>query len=269
MTDGPPTPALRCDVVTLFPDLFRPFATTGVLGRSIERALVEVVPHDLRDWADTRWRQGDDEAYGGGAGMVIQAPPVLRAVRQLLAEGPPATVVLLSPRGRVFDQAAAERMATGGRLILVCGRYEGIDERVSELLDLEELSIGDFILGGGEVAAMVVIEAVARLVPGVVGDPASGAADSFANGLLDHPCYTRPQEVEGVPVPEVLRSGNHEVIRRWRLECAVRATVERRPDLVRRSWSGYPAEVRAIVRRFAPTLADGLADELATATEDR
>lgn len=239
---------MHVDVVTIFPELFEPFRTAGVLGKAVERGLVDVRVHDLRRWALNRWNQVDDEPYGGGAGMVLQAPPVLRAVRELAGDGGATDVVLLTPRGEVFDQAAAEELAGHGHLILLCGRYEGFDERIAEILAPRELSIGDFILGGGEVAAMAIVEAVARLVPGVVGDPESVAQDSFANGLLDHPCYTRPAVVEGHPVPEVLRSGNHEAVRRWRLERAVEATVTRRPDLVNDNWERYPEEIRELIR---------------------
>ena len=163
-------------------------------------------------------------------------------------------MVLLTPRGRVFDQAVARQLAERPRLMLVCGRYEGIDERVTSLLQPDEISLGDFVLGGGEVAAMAVVEAVARLVPGVVGDPESVAEDSFTCGLLDYPCYTRPAEVDGLEVPEVLRSGHHEAVRRWRLERAVEATVTRRPDLINKHWHGYGDEVRRLVGELAPQL---------------
>lgn len=240
---------MRFDVLSLFPDLFGPFRTTGVLGRAVEAGLVDIVTHDLRDWADNRWRQVDDEPYGGGAGMVIQAPPVLAAIRDIAARGS-ARTVMLSPRGRLFDQQVAGELAGERGVLLVCGRYEGIDERVVEILEPDEISIGDFVLGGGEVAAMVMIEAVTRLLPGVVGDPESVAADSFFEGLLDHPAYTRPPAVEGREVPEVLRSGNHGAVRRWRLERAVSATVTRRPDLINRHWDRYPHEVRDLIRRL-------------------
>lgn len=246
---------MQFDVLTIFPELFESFRTTGVLGRAIERSLIGIDVHDLRAWADNRWRQLDDEPYGGGPGMVIQAPPVLAAVRELGARsGGTTRTVLLSPRGRVLDQAVVEELAREPRLLLLCGRYEGFDERVSEILEPDEVSIGDFILGGGEIAAMVVVEAVARLVPGVVGDPGSVAEDSFTTGLLDHPSYTRPVEVEGREVPEVLRSGHHDRIARWRLERSVHATVTRRPDLIKENWDRYSPEVRRLVRRYRPEL---------------
>lgn len=247
---------MRFDVVTIFPGLFEPFRTTGVLGRAVAAGAVTIEVWDLRAWADNRWQQVDDIPYGGGAGMVLQAPPLLRAVRDLGSTGVKPRSVLLTPRGRLFDQGLAAELATEPRLLLVCGRYEGFDERAMEILALEEVSVGDFVLGGGEVAAMAVVETVARLLPGVVGDPRSVEEDSFSQGLLDFPSYTRPPLVEDREVPEVLLSGHHEHIRRWRLERAVEVTVTRRPDLVRKSWGSYSNEVRAMVGRFAPELAE-------------
>ncbi len=242
---------MHVDVVTIFPQLFDAFRLTGVLGRAVERAMVSIDVHDLRDWAGNRWRQVDDEPYGGGAGMVMQAPPVVAAVRALSSRATGRTrTVLMTPRGRRFDQRVADEFAAEPRLIVLCGRYEGFDERILDILCPDEVSIGDFILGGGEVAAMAVIESVTRLIPGVVGDPESVAEDSFSNGLLDYPCYTRPLEFEGREVPEVLRSGNHEAVRRWRLERSVEATVTRRPDLVNLNWEKYPEEVRLMVEHF-------------------
>jgi tRNA (guanine37-N1)-methyltransferase len=246
---------MRFDLITLFPELFTIFKEAGIMGRAVARDLVELELHDLRTWAGNRWNSVDDEPYGGGPGMVIQAPPVLAAVREVAGADPrPAHAILLTPRGRVLDQEVVEELAGRERLLLVCGRYEGCDERVNELLELDEISLGDFVLGGGEVAAMALVEAVSRLLPGVVGDPESVVADSFSAGLLDHPCYTRPAEVEGLGIPEVLLSGNHERVRRWRLERAVELTASRRPDLIRTSWSTYPKEVRELVSRFAPGL---------------
>ena len=249
---------MHLDVVTIFPELFTPFRTTGVLGKAVERGLVEIDVHDLRTWAGNKWGQVDDEPYGGGAGMVLQAPPVLRAVRALAAAAPaPSLLVLLTPSGTPFEQAVAEELAAEQRLIVLCGRYEGFDERIVDILQPREISLGDFILGGGEVAAMAIIEAVARLLPGVVGDPASVVDDSFSSGLLDHPCYTRPPEVEGHPVPEVLRSGNHEAVRRWRLERAVEATMRRRPDLISEKWETYSDEIRELIRQLRQRSGDG------------
>jgi tRNA (guanine37-N1)-methyltransferase len=247
---------MQFDVLTIFPELFVPFAETGVLGRALEQEVVGLSVHDLRQWSDNRWRKVDDEPYGGGAGMVMTVPPVLAAVRELQARSrQPARLLVLSPRGRVFDQELAAELSTSQRLLLLCGRYEGIDQRAIEILGGEEVSIGDYVLGGGEVAAMVMIEAVARLVPGVVGDPESVAEDSFSSGLLDFPCYTRPAEVEGREVPPVLLSGHHEAVRQWRLRRSVELTVTRRPDLVKEYWERYPDEVRALIGELAPELA--------------
>lgn len=247
---------MRFDILTLFPELLLPFRDTGVLGKAVARGEIALDIHDLRDWAGNKWGQVDDEPYGGGAGMVLQAPPVVAAVRELEVQDPaPAKVVLLSPRGRVLDQSLAEELTAEGRLILLCGRYEGFDERIIEILHPLELSIGDFVLGGGEVAAMAVVEAVSRLVPGVVGRPESVTGDSFSNGLLDYPCYTRPAEVEGRQVPGVLRSGDHDKVRHWRLRRSVELTVTRRPDLVKKNWNRYPQEVRSLIRRYDPDLA--------------
>ena len=251
---------MRFDVLTIFPQLFEPFRTVGVLGKAVERAVIGLEAHDLRDWADNKWRQLDDEPYGGGAGMVLQAPSVLAAIREMGAKEDGSRVIILGPRGRLLDQQLAEELAGESRLVLVCGRYEGFDERVFDVSGAEEVSVGDYILGGGEVAAMALIEVVSRLVPGVVGDPDSVSSDSFGEGLLDYPCYTRPPEVEDEPVPEVLLSGNHEVIRRWRLEQSVEMTVTRRPDLVKRNWERYSKEVREIIRRFAPDIPESGSD---------
>lgn len=250
---------MRFDILTLFPDLLTTFREQGVLGRAVAEGILEVEIHNLRAWSGNRWGQIDDEPYGGGAGMVLQAPPVLAAVREIRGDdAAEARTILLSPRGRRLDHALATRLSHEPRLLVLCGRYEGFDERVNEILQPDEISLGDFILGGGEVAAMALIESVSRLIPGVVGDPQSVAEDSFAQGLLDFPAYTRPLEVEGREVPSVLRSGNHEKIRHWRLERAVEATVTRRPDLVKKHWDTYPSEVRRLVRRWAPELADEL-----------
>ncbi len=248
---------MRFQVLTIFPELFESFRTTGVLGKAVERGTVSIAVHDLRDWADNRWRQVDDEPYGGGAGMVVQAPPVLAAVRDLVAGASvPCRVILTTPRGRRFDQRVAEELAGHQCLLVLCGRYEGFDERIVDILRPDEISLGDFILGGGEVAAMALIETVSRLVPGVVGDPDSVSEDSFVNGLLDYPCYTRPADVEGRLVPDVLLSGNHEAVRRWRLEQAVRLTVTRRSDLVTQHWECYPEEVQNEIKRIAADKAE-------------
>jgi tRNA (guanine37-N1)-methyltransferase len=222
---------MRIQVLTIFPELFGPFLATSLVGRAMANGLLDVEVRDLRDFSEDRHRSVDDEPYGGGGGMVMMAPPWIRAVRALAAEGSPWRV-LLSPQGERLDEAKVRQLAARPRLVLLCGRYEGIDERVRQTVVDEEVSIGDYVLSGGELPAMVLIEALSRQVPGVVGQPESVVQDSFREGLLDHPHYTRPPVVEGLAVPDVLLSGDHAAIRRWRSEQAERATREKRPDLL-------------------------------------
>jgi tRNA (guanine37-N1)-methyltransferase len=226
---------LRVDVVTMFPRMFDGPLAEGIVHRACEKGVAEIEVHDLRVFTDDRRRTLDDTPFGGGPGMVMKAEPFFRAVEAVLPEGAGSgrAVVLLSPRGRRFDQATAARFAELDRLVLLCGRYEGVDERVPESVATEELSLGDFVLTGGEVAALAVIEAAVRLLPGALGDPESAAADSFADGVLDFPHYTRPAEWRGQAVPEVLLSGDHGRVRRFRRQQALLATRERRPDLLR------------------------------------
>jgi tRNA (guanine37-N1)-methyltransferase len=224
------------DIVTIFPEYFTSPLAAGLLGKAGERGLVRVRLHDLRTWAADRHRSVDDAPFGGGAGMVMLPGPWFEALDALQADGP-AHVVLLAPDGRRFDQATAARLAGEPRLVLCCGRYEGIDERVRTRVD-EVLSIGDFVLAGGEAAALVVLDAVARLVPGVMGNAASAADESFAAGLLEHPQYTRPAVYRGLEVPAVLRSGDHGAIARWRHDQAVERTRRLRPDLLDRADPG-------------------------------
>jgi len=227
---------LRIDVVTIFPAMVQAPVADGIVGRAVEAGLAAIAVHDLREFTDDRHRSVDDAPFGGGPGMVMKAEPILRAVESLGGEPSPRHVVaLLSPRGTPFDQATAARLAGMDHLVLLCGRYEGIDERVREVLGAEEISLGDFVLTGGEVAALAVIEATVRLLPGALGDDGSAEADSFSDGLLDFPHYTRPAQVRGRRVPEVLLGGDHEKIRRWRRKEALRATRERRPDLLARA----------------------------------
>jgi tRNA (guanine37-N1)-methyltransferase len=224
---------VRIDVVTIFPDAVQPFVSSALLGRAVERGLVDVRVHDLRDHTTDPHRKVDDEPYGGGPGMVMRAEPFFRAVEAIAPDRRTREprVVLLSPQGRRLSQQVAREYAARQWIVLLCGRYEGVDERVATDLADEELSIGDYVLAGGEAAALVVIDAVARLVPGVVGTPASVDADSFEHGLLDHPHYTRPADFRGHKVPDVLLSGNHAEIERWREEQARARTARRRPDL--------------------------------------
>jgi tRNA (guanine37-N1)-methyltransferase len=221
---------VRVDVLTIFPALFQSPLREGLLARGITSGLLDVRVHDLRDFTEDRHRQVDDTSFGGGPGMVLMAEPVLRA-SESLGDGSRRTVVL-SPAGRRLDQELVKELSTEPWLVLIAGRYEGIDERVVEGLPAEEVSIGDYVLSGGEVPALVVLEAVTRLVPGVVGREDSVRNDSFENGLLDHPHYTRPQVVRGMAVPEVLLSGDHAAIERWRRDAARRKTERNRPDLL-------------------------------------
>jgi len=222
---------VRIQVLTIFPELFEPFLATSLIGKALEKGLLDARVIDLRDFTEDRHRSVDDEPYGGGGGMVMAAPPWIRAVRALSEGGTPWRV-LLSPQGRRLDDAKVRELAARGDLVLLCGRYEGIDERVLETVVDEEVSIGDYVLSGGELPAMVLIEAMSRQIPGVVQLSGSVENDSFRNGLLDYPHYTRPPVVEGLAVPEVLLSGHHAEIIRWRLRKALEATREKRPDLL-------------------------------------
>ena len=221
---------MRIDVVTLFPEMFESPLKASLLGRAIDKRLIEVFVHDLRAYGIGRHRVVDDVPYGGGAGMVMRPEPIYAAVAALRSSR--SHVVLLSPRGTRLDQRRVARLAEREHFILICGRYEGVDERVALHLADEELSIGDFLLAGGEVAALVVIEAVSRLVPGVMGNAASLDFESHTSGFLEHPHYTRPASFEGHAVPDVLLSGNHQAIERWRHQEAEKTTRERRPDLL-------------------------------------
>jgi tRNA (guanine37-N1)-methyltransferase len=226
---------VRIDVVTIFPGLFEPFQRTSLLGAACEKGVVELRIHDLREWTKDRHRTVDDTPYGGGPGMVMRPEPVVEAIEALAGakgETRKARVLLLSPQGRRFDQPWAEELSGTPHLVLVCGRYEGVDQRAIDVAVDEEVSIGDYVLAGGELAAQVVIEAVTRLLPGVMGNPASGDSESFQGGLLEGPHYTRPPEFRGREVPAVLRSGDHAEIARWRAEQARATTRRRRPDLL-------------------------------------
>ena len=224
---------MRIDIVTIFPGIFESPLRESLLGRAIGAGLVDVRVHDLRDAATDKHRQVDDESYGGGPGMVMKPEPVFAAVESL-GSGDRRTL-LLSPAGRRLDQDLARELAAEPWLVLICGRYEGVDERVVEGLPAEEVSIGDYVVAGGEVPALVVLEAVTRLVPGVIGREESHEQDSFGDeGILDHPHYTRPAEFRGMRVPETLLSGNHAEIERWRREAALEKTRRNRPDLLER-----------------------------------
>jgi len=221
--------ALRIDVFTIFPAMIDDFASVGVVGRGIDAGLVHVTSHDLRMATTDVHRTIDDQPFGGGAGMVMKPSPLFAAVE---AVEPVRPLLLLSPGGRTFDQSMAVELADGGGFSLLCGRYEGVDQRVVDHLVDDEVSIGDVILAGGEVAAMLMIEATARLIPGVLGNAASAADESFSEGLLEYPHYTRPADYRGWVVPEVLRGGDHAKVARWRAAAAIERTIRLRPDLV-------------------------------------
>jgi tRNA (guanine37-N1)-methyltransferase len=220
---------MRIDIVTLFPRMFDSVLSASLLGRGIESGALEVNLIDLRPYGLGKHRSVDDEPYGGGAGMVMRPEPIFTAVEELRT--PRSHVVLLSPRGSLLHHAGVARLAEREHVILICGRYEGVDERVSEFLADEELSIGDYVLAGGELAAMVVVESVSRFVPGVIGNAGSLESESHSRGLLEYPQYTRPAEFRGHPVPEVLLSGHHGEVERWRREQSERVTRDRRPDI--------------------------------------
>jgi len=222
---------MRIDLFTIFPEYLEGPLSASLLGKARARELLDVRAHDLREWTDDRHRTTDDTPFGGGAGMVMTPEPIFAAVE---AVDPPRPLYLLSASGRRFDQRVAEELAAGPGFSLICGRYEGVDQRVADHLCDGELSVGEYVLAGGEAAALVMVEAVARLVPGVMGNAASGEQESFADGLLEYPQYTRPAEFRGWAVPEVLRSGDHAGIARWRRREALRRTLERRPDLIDR-----------------------------------
>ncbi|MGQ0572295.1 MAG: tRNA (guanosine(37)-N1)-methyltransferase TrmD [Armatimonadota bacterium] len=237
---------MRVDIISIFPEALAALEVS-ILGRARERGLIDIRVWNLRDFTTDRHRQVDDVPYGGGPGMVMKPEPFFAAVEAITPQGEGRPRILLtSPQGRRFDQPYAEELAQEARLMLLCGRYEGVDERVLTGLGGEEISIGDYVLNGGELAAMVIVESAARLVPGVVGDEHSVEVESFTDGLLDYPHYTRPAEFRGIRVPEVLQSGHHEQIRRWRRREQLRRTLARRPDLI--TWDRLSDEDRALLR---------------------
>jgi tRNA (guanine37-N1)-methyltransferase len=226
---------MRIDILTLFPEMFSGYLGQSLLKRAIDAGIVDIQVHNIRDWAQGKHKQVDDRPFGGGPGMVLRPEPVVECTEAVQGQGEaPGHLILLTPQGRRLDQRVVEELVDRKRLVLICGRYEGVDQRAIDILQPEELSIGDYILGGGEVAAMVVIDAVARLVPGVLGDEESNRQDSFSGDppLLEFAQYTRPREYRGLTVPEVLMTGNHPEIARWREEQKLERTRQRRADLL-------------------------------------
>ena len=232
---------MRVDIISIFPDYFREAFDYGIVRRAQAAALVELKAHDLRGWTTDKHRQVDDRPFGGGDGMVLKPEPIFAAVESLTgtpagSSYPPQTrVILLSPQGRVLTQELAQQLAENEHLVLICGRYEGVDERVADALITDEISIGDYVLSGGEPAALVVVDTIVRLLPGALGSETSAINESFSAGLLDHPQYTRPPEFREARVPEVLLTGNHAEIAKWRRDAALKKTARNRPDLLKGS----------------------------------
>ncbi len=241
---------MHIDVLTLFPEMFGGIFDLGIMKRAIDRKLVSIGLHNIRDYTHDKHHTADDYPYGGGAGMVLKPEPIFEAVEAIdKKEG--TSIILLSPQGRLFTQEVAQELSQHSRLVLICGHYEGVDERVREYLASDEISIGDYVLSGGELAAMVVIDSIFRLVPGVLGSEASPLDDSHVGGLLEYPQYTRPPQYRGWPVPEVLLSGNHAQINSWRREQAIRRTLEQRPELLARA--ELSSEEERLVERLRQT----------------
>jgi tRNA (guanine37-N1)-methyltransferase len=228
---------MHFDILTLFPEMFDSPLNKSIISRAVEQGLVSIAIHNIRDHATDKHRVTDDAPYGGGGGMVMKPEPIFQAVEALLGRNPPTSVpiILLSPQGRLFTQKVAWELVSYPRVVLICGRYEGVDERVRQFLVNDEISVGDYVLTGGEIPAMVIVDAVTRLVPGVLGDPRAVVRDSHAQGLLEYPQYTRPPTYRARRVPQVLLSGNHSEIGLWRRREALRRTYQRRPDLLEKT----------------------------------
>ncbi len=246
---------MRIKVLTIFPEMIAPMLKSSILGRAIEQGLLDVQLVDIRPYSALKHKNTDDYPFGGGPGMVMLAQPIVDAVEDAVKDGFHGRRIYLSPRGRTFDQHMAEELAKDEDLLLLCGHYEGVDQRAIDLVIDEEVSIGDYVLTGGELGAMVIIDAVARLIPGVLGSEESSEDESFSSGLLEYPQYTRPREYRGLEVPEVLLSGDHARISRWRREEALRITKERRPELLER----VPLDRKD--RQFLASLEDGEAPQ--------
>lgn len=227
---------MRFDILTIFPDFFESPLKQSILGKAIEKGLIDVGIHNIRDFALDKHNTTDDSPYGGGDGMVMKAEPIVRAVEAVKgSRKSEVKVILATPQGRQLNQHIAAELAQSSNLIIICGRYEGVDERVKELVVDMEVSIGDYVLSGGEIPALVIVDAVTRLIPGVLGSDMSAGDDSFSEGLLEYPQYTRPESFRGLTVPDILLSGNHQKIKNWRRRESIKRTLERRPDLLEKA----------------------------------
>lgn len=243
---------MKFDLLTIFPDMVRVMLADGVIGRAVEQRVLDVAVHNLRSFTDDRHRTVDDVPYGGGPGMVMKAEPFFRAIDHVVAErGTPDAVILTSPQGARLTHEVAQWLSELEHVAVLCGRYEAVDERVRESIVTHEVSIGDYVVSGGELPAMIILDTVGRLVPGVVGDAASVEGDSFVRGLLDHPHYTRPAEFAGRRVPDVLLSGNHGAVRTWRKRRAIERTLARRPDLLAQKELRLDNEEREILEELS------------------
>ena len=223
---------MHFDVFSLFPSVFEPYLATSILQKARQNHLIQVDVHNIRDWAPDRHHVTDDTPYGGGGGMVMKAAPIFAAVESVLGNPPLCPLILLTPQGRPFSAAIARELSQIPRIAILCGRYEGVDERVRQYLVTDQISIGDYVLTGGELPALILIDAISRFIPGVLGDPGGAEDDSFASGLLEYPQYTKPEEFREWHVPEILLSGNHAEIQKWRREESLRRTLKSRPDLL-------------------------------------
>ncbi len=239
---------MRFDILTLFPEFFTSPLEQSLLGKAIAKGVLTVSTRNPRDFTTDKHRTTDDSPYGGGHGMVMKVEPVVAAIEALRAEGPAGRVILTTPQGVPLTQSLARELSGEERLIIVCGRYEGVDERIRAFVDTE-ISLGDFVLTGGEVAALALVDSVGRLVPGVLGEPGSAEHDSFSDGLLEYPQYTRPEDFRGLKVPEVLLSGNHAEIERWRRTESLERTAERRPDLIEKA--GLTEAEKRLVKKIS------------------
>jgi len=247
------------DIFSLFPEVFAPYLEISILKRAIQSSLLEVRTHNIRDWATDRHHTTDDTPYGGGGGMIMKPEPVFSAVEAILGDPPDCPVILLTPQGKTFDQKMAFELASFEHIAMLCGRYESYDERIREHLVTHEISIGDYVLTGGELPTLVILDSVARLLPGVLGDADATQDDSFSNGLLEYPHYTKPPEFRGWKVPDILLSGNHAALDRWRHERSLIRTLERRPDLLDKA--NLPKEDQQFIQRYLSKNADNNASD--------